>query len=69
MDFHLPIVVEEVQEHSRSISNEKVSELKKKLDALKKTFIRNSIAFKEHNSIGYQQCRAHLFHLRCAETC
>ena len=43
MDLHLPIVVEEVQEHSRSISNEKMSQLKKKLDALKKTLIRDSI--------------------------
>jgi len=35
MDLHLPIVVEEVEEHCRSISNEKMSELKEKLDALK----------------------------------
>ena len=50
MDLHLPIVVEEVQEHSRSISNEKMSQLKKKLDAMKKTLSRDSIAIKEHNT-------------------
>ena len=44
------LVVEEVQEHSRSISNEKMSQLKKKLHALKKTLIRDSIAIKGHHT-------------------
>ena len=50
MDLHLPILVEDEEEHSRTICNEKLLELKEKLHALKKTLIRDSIAIKEHNA-------------------
>ena len=56
MDLHLPIVVEEVEEHCRSISNEKMSELKEKLDALKKTLVKDSIAITEHNNASIIGC-------------
>jgi len=56
MDLHLPIVVEEVEEYCRSISNEKMSELREKLDALKKTLVKDSIAIKEHNNAAIIGC-------------
>ena len=50
MDLHLPILLEEEEEDSRAICNEKLLELKEKLNALKKTLFKDSIAIKERNA-------------------
>ena len=55
MDLHLPIVEDDV-EQSRAISKEQTSELKQRLDALRKTIVKDSIALKEQNQASIFGC-------------
>ena len=55
MDLHLPTVEDDV-EQSRAISKEQTHELKQRLDALRKTIVKDSIALKEQNQASIFGC-------------
>ena len=55
MDLHLPTVEDEI-EQSRVISEEQTSELKQRLDDLRKTIVKDSIALKEQNQASIFGC-------------
>ena len=55
MDLHLPTVEDDI-EQPRAISEEQTSELKQRLDDLRKTIVKDSIALKEQNQASIFGC-------------
>ena len=55
MDLHLATVEDDI-EQSRVISEEQTSELKQRLDDLRKTIVKDSIALKEQNQVSIFGC-------------
>ena len=55
MDLHLPTVEDDI-EQSREISKQQTSELEQRLDDLRKTIVKDSIALKEQNQASIFGC-------------
>lgn len=55
MDLHLPTMMDDT-ERSRAISNEQISELKRRLNALRKTVVSEAIALKGQHHASISSC-------------